>query len=448
MRQSSYLLLSASLLTACAGSDGSSTTPPGSDGGTDSGGCVAGGTGSITVTISGLPTGVNAKVSVKGTSTQTVTATQTIGSAASGEYTVTAEKVIAPDPIVRTVYVATVATGSFCLADKGTQSVTVTYAAVPASNKLWVTNGGPDSAAPLEGFSSMSLAMAGSPPATVAAKTGGSGQLAFDKDGNLWAKGSTTADPPLLRLAVGDLGASGSKTADRKIQLPALKCIPAVGAIAIDTNENLWFTSPCDKKVFKISAAQLAASGDVTPAVSMATTDGTQGLAFDKSGNLWVSDAEKLYRFDAASLASGGAPARTITVKTKADATGTVLHPGWLLFDTKGDLWSSDFGGNVIFRIPASDLSGSASEVVPPVQITLGVTALLEGMAFDEGGGLWVTFTSRKIARLTPTQLTMSSGPGSPTMPDRIISSPDMGSADGLVFYPAPAGLPLASSLP
>ena len=47
-----------------------------------------------------------------------------------------------------------------------------------------------------------------------------------------------------------------------------------------------------------------------------------------------------------------------------------------------------------------------------------------------------------------PAQLTASSSAGAPTVPDRILSSPDMGSADGFAFFPAPATSPLYSSLP
>lgn len=434
---------------ACGGSDSAET--PAADAGTDSTpACAPVGTGTVVVNVVGLPSGVNANVVLTGPGgAQDVTATQTFASAAAGNYTATAVRVVAPDPIVRTVYIPTVSSGSFCLANAQSQTITVTYAALPSSNKLWVVNANSPDNTPLEGFSSASLAAAGSPPATVAIKTGTAGQIAFDKDGNYWSSGGTTADSNLGRHPAADLGASGAKVADRKIDL-GLRCLPAVAALAFDKTGNLWVASPCDKKVLRVAASQLAASGEVTPAVTIALTESPQGLAFDKTGNLWVTDTQTLKRFDAASLeASGATAAVTISVKTKADGTGAPLSPGFLAFDGAGDLWTSDFGGNVVYRIPSAELSGAGTkEVIPPVQITIGVSALLEALAFDEGGGLWTSFSVGKFVRLAPAQLTVSSGPGAPTVPDRIISSPDMGSADGFAFYPAPATSPLYSSLP
>lgn len=439
----------ASSALACGGSDPTETRP--TDAGTDSTPtCAPVGNGTIVVNVVGLPSGVNAKVVLTGPGgAQTVTATQTFASAAAGNYTAAAENVVAPDPIVRTVYTPTVSSASFCLANAQSQTITVTYAAVPSSNKLWIANANSPDNTPLEGFSSASLAATGNPRATVALRTGTAGQIAFDKDGNYWSVGGTTADSNLGRHPASDLAASGAKVADRKIDL-GLRCSPPVAAIAFDKTGNLWVASPCDKKVLRVAAAQLAASGEVTPAVTIALADNPQGLAFDKMGNLWVTDAQTLKRFDAASLAANGATAAvTISVKTKADGTGAPLSPGFLAFDGAGDLWTSDFGGNVVYRIPSAELAGAGTkELVPPVQITIGVSALLEALAFDEGGGLWTSFSVGKFVRLAPAQLTVSSSAGAPAVPDRVLSSPDMGSADGFAFYPAPATSPLYSALP
>jgi len=445
----SFAPLFSFVVAGCGSSDGTTTTVP-TDAGNDSAACAPTGTGTVIVKITGLPAGVGAKVTVTGPGgAKNVTADQTFESAAAGTYTATAERVIAPDPIVRTVYTPTVSTSSFCLANAQTQTITVTYAAIPSSNKLWITNGSSPTDAGLLGFASSTLAAAGSPAATVAAKSGAGGSIAFDKDGNLWASGATTADSTVLRLPAADLGASGTKTPDRKINVKAIACLPATAGKAFDASGNLWVASPCDKRVFRLLATDLASSGDASFTVSMVTEDGAQGVAFDATGNLWVTDATKLYRFDAASLStSTSPPSATLSIKTKSDGTGAPLKPGWLLFDGSGDLWSSDFGGNVIFRIAKADLAATGSkDVVPPTQITIGVTALLEDMAFDEGGGLWTSFAGGKFIRLAPAQLTVSTGPGAPTTPDRILSSPDMGSALGFAFYPAPANVPLFSAL-
>ena len=72
----------------------------------------------------------------------------------------------------------------------------------------------------------------------------------------------------------------------------------------------------------------------------------------------------------------------------------------------------------------------------------MGEAELLVGGAgdFDAGPG--------KVARLDASQLTTSSGAGMPTAPTTVLTSTDIGSASNIAFYPAPAGLGLAASLP
>ncbi|WP_297854799.1 hypothetical protein [Meiothermus sp.] len=107
------------------------------------------------------------------------------------------------------------------------------------------------------------------------------------------------------------------------------------------------------------------------------------------------------------------------------------------------------FGDNVLYRLTSSDQSGSGTKTLTPaIQVSVSVGALLEGMAFDEGGGMWITYSAGKFARLSSSQLGTSSTSGSPTTPERIITSNSIGSAGGLALYPAPASLPLFHKLP
>jgi hypothetical protein len=103
-----------------------------------------------------------------------------------------------------------------------------------------------------------------------------------------------------------------------------------------------------------------------------------------------------------------------------------------------------DFGANVLARIALDAQSSSGSQtVVADRTIALGVTALLERPAFDESGGLWLALDQNRFGRLSPDQLTVNSDSGSPTIPETLITSPGMGNANRMAFYPAPADLPL-----
>jgi sugar lactone lactonase YvrE len=158
----------------------------------------------------------------------------------------------------------------------------------------------------------------------------------------------------------------------------------------------------------------------------------------------------RVWRFDASQLAAGTvtAPAAKLGARISTDPMNTSLYiPSWIAFDTRGDLWANDFGANAFYRLGAASL-GSTADVQPQVRITVGVTAVLEGFAFDGQGGLWSAGVAGTVIRLAPSQLDTSSGPGMPTRPEVTISSDDVGSASNLGFYPAPAGLPLYHALP
>lgn len=413
-------------------------------------GCATGGTGTITVTSTGLPDGVRGNITLTGPSVQTVTMSQTL-TVGSGPWSVTAERVTVADPLVRTVYLPTVSPATFCLSDAGSQPVTVTWTKVATSNALWTING--NAMGQFLGFRSSQLTSSSTQAASVVSQGGFGRDIAFDKDGNAWVVGPTTVDALLNRFPSSAMAASGMATPDREINVPGLSCLPAAAALAFDRDGNLYVGSPCSNQVFRFDASQLAASGDVTPALSIDVGD-PGGLAFDAAGNLWVVSKmdDRIWRFDASQLASGSvtAPAYKLGVRQSEDPMNTAIYgPSWIAFDSRGDLWGNDFGFNTFFRVRAAGLTATGtSDEQPQVRITLGVTALLEGFAFDGQGGLWSAGVAGTIVRLSPGQLDVSSGPGAPTNPDVVITSGDIGSVSNLAFYPAPAGLPLYSSLP
>ncbi len=416
--------------------------------------CAGGGTATLRVrlvsTISGakgLLTGPDGTVR-EAVSTDSMSTVELTG-VPSGRWSATGERYAEPDSRVRTAYTAD--SSSFCVGVGETHDVTVSWAAMPTSGKLWTLNGSGGNGA-LLAFTASDLRMSGA----VSAVSKGAGpfgrDVTFDKDGNVWAHGATTADAMILMTEAGHLAGDGRKTADRSINIRGINCIPAVNALAFDRSGNLWVSSVCKNEVYRLTPAQLAASGDVTPEVKLGGFDAPHGLAFDKGGNLFVADAgsARILRFDAASLSSSAStPSARIAARANDNPMDmSVLAPSWLAFDAAGNLWADDFGGNVIYSVRAAELAGSGELVVTPgVRITLSVGALLEGLAFDEAGGLWVAFSVGKLARLDASQLMTSSGPGAPTAPQTVLSSSDMAYASNLALFPAPAGLPLAHSM-
>ncbi|MBX3210670.1 MAG: SMP-30/gluconolactonase/LRE family protein [Labilithrix sp.] len=445
-------------LTNVACSESSDGAPGGDDdasidGGAEASACASEGAGSIAIVVTGLPEGLDAKLTLTTPSGAEVevTAGATLADQPAGTYSMTAARAAAPDPIVRTVYEAT--TSSFCLEATQTQTVTVAFAPVATSNKLWSTNG-TSPTSQLLGFAAADLGATGSPSATVATKgAGGAGSAAgkaaaFDKEGNLWSLGATTADAPILRFAAADLGGSGDKTADRKIVPRLSGCMPGPAALAFAPDGALWATVPCANQVLRISPETLRGSKDYTPVDDDLATGSTgpRAVAFDEDGNMWISDDTSLRRYAAASLAPGQPHVPDYEIKAKAE-NDNPLPPDALAFDKDGNLWTTSFGANVIYKVTPAELTpdGASREILPSVAITVSVGALLESIAFDESGGLWLTYSQGKIARLAPDQLVTSTTGGDPTIPSTIVTSADIGYAGGMAFFPAAAALPLYS---
>jgi ligand-binding sensor domain-containing protein len=416
------------------------------EGGGGKSGCPETGTGTVVVEVMGLPSGVAADVTLEGPEgTDLVNESVTLEDSAAGLYVVRADRVSDDDPIVRTVYDPTMASAAFCLVAGKTETVTVSYAAIPTSNKLWTTSNG-DS--PLVAFASALLEETGDPAGSVTVDAPAGRDVAFDRDGNLWSVGPTTAEPHLLRYPASALGSSGEKERDRSIDIDGIPCSPSIRALAFDVSGNLW-VSTCGDQIVRLEPGDLEADATVTPAVVLSNVPENGNLAFDADGNLWVVSGAAIARYDAERLESSDAdgPDRLLTV-TNPDDTNE-LGPTDLVFDTAGDLWVTDFGGNLVFEVAASDLAGSGEETVAAAhRLTIGVSALIDRPAFDESGGLWIGLGGGGVGRLAPEQLTVDTTAGDPTEPEVVITSADLGSVERIGFFPAAADLPLYHALP
>ncbi|HKY37727.1 MAG TPA: hypothetical protein VJN18_17415 [Polyangiaceae bacterium] len=437
------------------GGEGHGPDPdPGGAGGEETGaagGCSVDGSGSVVVEITGLPDGVEADVLVTGPNELGFTVGDTIMDVAAGTYSVSAARVFDADPIVRTVFDPSVDATDFCLADGATQTIEVSYGAIPSSNKLWMPTDQDDE---LAGYSSFAIATTGITDATVSINGPGSKSVAFDRDGNLWALGPTLADPHVVRFPAASLGESAELMPDISINLPEITCSVALAHLAFDAEGNLWLTSPCLDEVLRVPAADLATSDDKAADALFTGVTNPDGLGFDSDGNLWIGGGPTLLRFDAARLGTvDGDPADLELSVTSAEDANLGLQAAVFAFDTDGNLWGIDLGVNMVFQVPVASLGSSgAQSVQAAVSFAVGITALPDLPVFDDGGGLWLNLTGGvaggSFGRFSPEQLTMSTGTGGAVVPEVLITSPSIGSGLPLAFFPAPEGLPLFHSLP
>ncbi len=410
------------------------------------GDCGTDGSGTLVIEVTGLPDGVAADIDIAGPNELNLDKSDSIEGVDAGSYTITADRVFDEDPIVRTVYDATVTTPALCLADGGTSTIKVTYKAIPTSNKLWMPTALANEGA---AFASAKLEASGTTTASISIDGGIGKSIAFDRDGNLWTLGPTLDFPHVLRFSAASLASSGKKEPDVSFNIDpeVVDCVPSMRTLAFDASGNLWL-SACGDQILRVPADDLTGvDGTKTPDLLIALTSANEGIAFDRAGNLWVGGGAALLRYDASRLdaSTGDAPDLELTVEDSVSG----LKADFVTFDKAGNLWGTDFAANGVFQIAAADLEGTgAKDVTANVSIVVDVLALMHQPAFDEGNGLWLGLDAGNIGRLSPTQLGMSTSAGSPVTPSVVIKSSSIDSQLPIAFFPAPQGLPLYHSIP
>jgi sugar lactone lactonase YvrE len=414
--------------------------------------CPTDGTGTVELTLSGLPPGTAGKAILMGSSAQTVTMSQRLTLSA-GPWSLFSERVVVPDPLVRSVYAPTSARRTFCLPKDGTLSLSVTWEKVATSNRLWAGNGSGGEGT-THGFDSAVLRTSGTAPSSWKGSPGNSGFNTFDKAGNLWAVGNTVSDPLIAQYPAEAFASTERPRPTRTFSISQISCVPAISGTAFDPGGRLVVASGCADAIYWFSVESLAGNGALTPEKTGTGLLEVSGLAFSAAGDLWASlgGTSELVRFDAAALAGPDMPSPTRRIKVRATANPmdmSVLKPDALAFDASGNLYSFDFGRNLIFFVRAADLGGTGDALLEPgARVAVSVGAILESLAFDEEGGLWFPFSVGKLARLSGAQLTVSSSPGAPTVPETVITGENIAYTRGLAFFPAPNGTGLFHALP
>ncbi len=429
-----------------AGGSSPTPTPDGGAGGevSSGGACATDGSGTVVIEVTGLPDGVSPDVTLSGAHDYNLTVAGPLEGAEAGAYAVTAARVFDADPLVRTVFDATVTAPSFCLLDGDSHTVKVTYTAIPSSNKLWMTS---DMNAELVAYSSSAIASTGITDASVAIHGPGSTSIAFDRDGNLWAVGPTVSDDLIARFKAADLGESGTRSPDVHFNVPEIACSPAVRNIAFDGDGNLWLSGCAG--IHRIARADLTGTADKTADVVLTGMTDNDGLAFDKDGNLWVGGGAKLLRYDAARLGSSDNHPADLSLTITAALGNKGIKGDVMAFDQAGNLWGVDEGGNFVFELASMALAQTGDKAVKAEHsFVVDVQALPFNPAFDDRNNLWVSLVSGTFGGFSAAQLGMNKDTGAPVAPAIKITSDSVGAGLPIAFFPAPEGLPLYHSLP
>ena len=218
-------------------------------------------------------------------------------------------------------------------------------------HNLWATNYQADSITEYTLSQLKNLGTNKAPMAKVVISQASSGPsgLQFDKSGNLWV--SYFSADEIVEFTPSQLAASGSPPPAITITSSSLH---SPSAIEFDKSGNLWVANRDHNDVLEFTASQLAAGGAQTPNLTLATgtIDYDYAITFDKSGNLWVANffSDTVQEFAAASLTGSGTitpPATaTISATTVTTATGSAYSidgPDGLAFDKSGNLWVANW---------------------------------------------------------------------------------------------------------
>jgi sugar lactone lactonase YvrE len=383
-----------------------------------------------------------------------IAATQTLTGLASGSYTLSAATFMAPDSIVSTLFAGAVGGSPATVTADDTSTATVNYARAPGSGYLWSTTSVDNYS--VEGWTPALLSASGTPtPAITIGPTNGSlfqpQHTVFDSSGNMWVENFDT----LIAYTPAQIGASGTP-------VPAVTIGPTGGSLngpfsmAFDSHGYLWVVNVVNSNVVAYSPQQLATSGTPAPAITL-TSDSAfhspEGLAFDAHGNLWVTSwvnstpppTGSLQSFTPSELAAGGAQVPTVTIRGEG-----LAYPSSLAFDASGDLWVSNDGysaemvqATIAEYTPAQLAAGGTQ--TPNVLITGPALNGPDGLAFDNSGNLWVAnginSANETIIEYSASQLTAS---GSPTPVVTLMRSGNSTEGvTGLTFYPHAVGLPI-----
>lgn len=212
--------------------------------------------------------------------------------------------------------------------------------------------------------------------------------------------------------------------------------------VAFDKAGNLWVTNFNVNTITEFTASELHSLKKRvrTAAVTISEDSGNnlsgpEGLAFDSSGNMWVGaeNGQVVLEYTPSQFAASGSPTPNIIL----NATFKFSSPSHLAFDGSGNLWVVDEGianGNggsgEVFKYTHAQIVGLTAgtlDLDPIFGIGLNAFSHLESITFDGSGNLWLADEdSNNVYEFTANQLT-ATGLATDLTPAVVISASSRG---------------------
>ncbi len=244
--------------------------------------------------------------------------------------------------------------------------------------------------------------------------------VAFDPGGNLWVTDCNNNrvlefKPPFSngKLASEVIGQSGFGTSDSALNQHELNCPED---LAFDSSGDLWVVDAGYGRVLEFAypltsgegASVVVGQSSFTTSVAALSQTGLAsiwGVAFDSSGNLWVSDTSNNRVLEYSPPFSNGMPASLVLGAKDFTSTFSGLSaksffgPQGVAFDPSENLWVSDTQDHRVLEFPTPLSTGeSATVVLGQSSFTTSTVATSQtgmsnpiGIATDSSGNLWVT---------------------------------------------------------
>jgi hypothetical protein len=235
--------------------------------------------------------------------------------------------------------------------------------------------------------------------------------VVFDSSNNLWViDGGTVATggtiPPSLEefteAQLKNLKKDPTPTPNAQITSGDL-VFPQQAVL--DGSGNLWLSDNGANEVFVITPSQLAAGGDIsftTTIESDPAFNGPLGIVLH-DGNLYIANnaSTTIFAFNSDHLPAVGSGTSVLVpdVILDDDGSGSIQAPWALIFDTAGDLWSSNANPpNTVVKFGPTQITSSGD---PTPEITISpfdemvgkgtkdeTLSAPNGIAFDDKGNL------------------------------------------------------------
>src|ERR1700678_2012361 len=186
------------------------------------------------------------------------------------------------------------------------------------------------------------------------------------------------------------------------------KGVDGPNGLAFDASGDLWVSNVGDNTVVEYSKSELAKVPPAPSVIISASPDGA-AIAFGSSNNLWVDNGinDTVTEYTKAELSRSGSPTPRVTI-TNSRCLGSV----GLAVDPSGNLWvegTPSVTTDAICEYPKAQLTKPGP---PTPRATISPGYQLWDFTFDSSGNLWVPeYGQNRFAEYTKAELTRSGSP-------------------------------------